>query len=71
MQSAAERTQLIVATHSPELVSMMKPSQVVVVEKEDGRTTTNRLTDEEFSAWLDRFRLGELWTAGHFGGRGL
>ncbi len=71
LQSAAERTQLIVATHSPELVSQMSPSQVVVVEKEDGHTVAKRLNDEDFDTWLDRFRLGELWTAGHFGGGGL
>lgn len=69
IQSAATRTQLIVSTHSPELVSKMQPSQVVVVEKEDGRTTAKRLSDDEVSHWLDKFRLGELWRAGHFGGR--
>lgn len=69
MQSASQRTQLVVSTHSPELVSMMQPSQVVVVEKEDGRTTAKRLSDEDFTHWLDKFRLGDLWRAGHFGGR--
>jgi len=69
LQSAATRTQLVVATHSPELVSKLNPSQVVVVEKEDGRTVANRLSDADFAQWLDQFRLGDLWRAGHLGGR--
>jgi predicted ATPase len=69
LQSAATRTQLVVATHSPELVSKVQPSQVVVVEKENGRTIANRLSDDDFAHWLDEFRLGDLWRAGHIGGR--
>ena len=69
LQSAAARTQLVVATHSPELVSKLTPAQVVVVEKEEGRTIASRLADEEFTEWLDHFRLGDLWRAGHLGGR--
>lgn len=67
--SASGRTQLIIATHSPEFVSKVQPSDVVVVEKADGRTIADRLRDEDFQDWLTRFRLGDLWTAGHVGGR--
>lgn len=69
LESAATRTQLIVTTHSPELVSHVKPNHVVVVEKEEGETKLSRLTDDELSGWLDKFRLGDLWLAGHIGGR--
>jgi predicted ATPase len=69
LESAATRTQLIVTTHSPELVSNIKPDHVVVVEKEEGATTLSRLTEEELAGWLDKFRLGDLWLAGHIGGR--
>lgn len=69
LQSAATRTQLVVATHSPELVSKLKPNEVVVVEKEDGATVMERLSEEELAVWLDKFRLGDLWTSGHIGGR--
>ncbi len=67
--SASEQTQLIIATHSPEFVSKVRPSDVVIVEKVDGRTVAERLKDEDLEDWLTRFRLGELWTAGHLGGR--
>lgn len=69
LESAATRTQIIVATHSPQLVSHVKPAHVVVVEKDDGASTLSRLTEEELSGWLDKFRLGDLWLAGHIGGR--
>ncbi|HUT03224.1 MAG TPA: AAA family ATPase [bacterium] len=69
LQSAATRTQVIVATHSPELVSKLKPNEVIVVEKEDGATVMERLSEEELAVWLDKFRLGDLWTSGHIGGR--
>ncbi|MBI3241459.1 MAG: AAA family ATPase [Chloroflexi bacterium] len=69
LESAATRTQVIVATHSPQLVSYVKPEHVVVVEKEDGGTTLSRLTETELAGWLDKFTLGDLWLAGHIGGR--
>jgi len=69
LESAATRTQVIVTTHSPELVSHIKPHHVVVVEKEEGATTLSRLTEDELAGWLDKFRLGDLWLAGHIGGR--
>lgn len=69
LESAATRTQLIVTTHSPELVSQVKPNHVVVVEKEEGATALSRLTEDELAGWLDKFRLGDLWLAGHIGGR--
>jgi predicted ATPase len=73
LEAAAMRTnnptQIIVSTHSPELVSHVKPDHVVVVEKANGQTSLTRLADEDLSAWLEKFRLGELWLAGHLGGR--
>jgi len=69
MQSAAGRTQLIVATHSPQFVSKLSPEQVIVTEKKDGQTTFTALSGETLKNWLQEFALGDLWLAGHFGGR--
>jgi predicted ATPase len=69
LESAATRTQIIVATHSPILVSYVQPQHVVVVEKEDGMTYMERLTEEEMADWLDDFQLGDLWLSGQIGGR--
>jgi predicted ATPase len=69
LQSASERTQVIVTTHSPQLVSKLRPEQLVVSEKEDGRSLLRPLSGENLEKWLKEFTLGDLWTAGHFGGR--
>jgi len=69
MQSAAARTQLIVATHSPQIVAKLDPEQVIVTEKENGETHLRRLERRELGKWLNEFNLSDLWLAGQFGGR--
>lgn len=67
---ASERTQLIVTTHSDILVDAMteRPESVVVCEKHDGQTVMRRLKREDLAEWLDKYRLGQLWTKGQLGG---
>ncbi len=69
LQSASSRTQVVVSTHSPQLVSKLTPDQVVVAEKDGGRTEFHSLPAERLGSWLNEFNLGDLWMAGHFGGR--
>jgi len=68
---ASERTQLIVTTHSDILVDAMteRPESVVVVEKHNGQTEARRLeATDELQQWLEKYRLGQLWTHGEIGG---
>jgi predicted ATPase len=67
---ASERSQLIITTHSDILVDAMtgRPESVVVCERHDGKTEMRRLRKEELAAWLDKYRLGQLWTKGQLGG---
>jgi predicted ATPase len=67
---ASTRTQLIVTTHSDILVDAMTecPEVVVVCEKHDGQTQMKRLRKDELAVWLDKYRLGQLWTKGKLGG---
>jgi predicted ATPase len=67
---ASQRTQIIVTTHSDLLVDAMTecPENVVVCEKHEGKSTMNRLKKEDLSAWLSKYRLGQLWTRGKIGG---
>ncbi len=69
LDRASYRTQIIVSTHSPELVSNTKPESVVVVEKENGATVAERLDANALKDWLRDFRLGDLWLSGDIGGR--
>jgi predicted ATPase len=70
LQSAAERTQIIVTTHSDILVDAMTetPEAVVVCSKAEGQTTMERLKSADLTEWLKKYRLGQLWTKGEIGG---
>jgi predicted ATPase len=68
---ASARTQLIVTTHSADLVDALSavPEAVVVCERDfDGGTQLRRLEPKRLKAWLQRYRLGELWRKGELGG---
>lgn len=66
---AAERAQVIVTTHSTVLADAFttRPESVLIVEKAEGETTTQRLAAPD----LDRAEgmgIGALWMAGRLGG---
>ncbi len=67
---ASERSQLIVTTHSDMLVDALTNDwwSIVVCEKHDGQTVMRRLDEEKMAAWLEDYRLGELWSSGEIGG---
>jgi predicted ATPase len=68
--AASERTQLIITTHSDILVDALTelPEAVVVCEKDEGKTVMHRLEKAGLEGWLDKYRLGQLWTKGQIGG---
>ncbi|MDR1111685.1 MAG: AAA family ATPase [Deltaproteobacteria bacterium] len=61
MHWASEKTQLIVATQSPDLLRTMEPENVIVVHQRNGETTFERLEREPLSDWLKEYSLTELW----------
>jgi predicted ATPase len=67
---ASHRTQLIVTTHSDVLVDALSdhPESLVICEKRNGRTHLERLNTKDLQPWLQKYRLGELWTRGQLGG---
>jgi predicted ATPase len=67
---ASARCQLIVTTHSDTLVDALSEdaSSVVICEKHDGKSTMCRLHPDELAPWLEKYRLGQLWTRGQLGG---
>jgi len=68
--AASQRTQLIITTHSGILVDAMteRPEAVVVCEKHNGQTEMRRLEKVDLTSWLEKYRLGQLWTKGQIGG---
>jgi predicted ATPase len=71
LKEASTRTQLIVTSHSDILLDALTetPEAIVVCEKtpEQG-TALRRLDPEQLKPWLEKYRLGELWTRGGIGG---
>jgi predicted ATPase len=61
--------QVIVTTHSPQLLNLLEPEDLIIITKKDGKTFCDKLpTKPEILKKLkdDGFLLGELWTMGEF-----
>ncbi|NQU41504.1 MAG: AAA family ATPase [Lentisphaerae bacterium] len=61
LQDAAKRTQVIVATQSAALINHFSIEDIIVVKRQDGQSTFERLKEEDFSVWLEDYSVGELW----------
>jgi predicted ATPase len=70
LKDASTRMQLIVTTHSDILIDAMTdtPDAVLVCEKTQEGTHIRRLDADGLKPWLEKYRLGELWTRGEIGG---
>jgi len=62
IQVAAQKTQVIVATQSPVLLDQFSIEDIVVVMRQDGATTFQRLKEQDYLEWLKDYSVGELWT---------
>lgn len=69
LQSAATRTQLIVATQSVTLINQLLPEHVWIVDREGGQSVFRHLKEADMSSWLEDYSLGELWEKNILGGR--
>ncbi|MGW4549924.1 AAA family ATPase [Streptomyces violaceorubidus] len=72
MREASERTQFIVATHSPALVDRLEPHEFIVCDRDDGGASIiPALTTDEIETIVAETGdqpLGELWFSGVLGG---
>ena len=71
LKDASQRKQILVTTHSPELIDALSddPEAIVVCERdEENGTQFRRLSSKDMAAWLQHYTLGELWTKGEIGG---
>jgi len=63
---AALRTQVILATHSADLLDAFgeNPPKTTVASLEDGETRLQVVSDDELRYWLDNYTLGKLFRSG-------
>jgi predicted ATPase len=70
LKDASERMQLLVTTHSADLIDEFSdaPECVLVCEKQEGSTVMQRQSRDDLAVWLEKYRLGQLWRRGDIGG---
>lgn len=71
VRSAAQKTQVLLATQSTRLVDEFSPENLVVVERDEKKhcSVFKTLDSEELKGWLDRYSLSELWEKNVLGGQ--
>lgn len=69
VRSAAEHTQVILATQSVSLVNQFTPQEILVLDRTEGVSSIRRLEESEIVHWLDEYGLGDLWEKNILGGR--
>lgn len=70
LKSVSDTRQIIVSTQSSDLVNELEPEDVVVVNRDSGGSTFERLRSDRLSIWLeDGHALGDLWKMNTFDGR--
>ena len=62
-RDAANRSQVILATHSPEFLDAFghDPPTTTIVEREEGQTVLRVVAGDDLSYWLKQYTLGELF----------
>jgi len=61
IKAASERTQVVIATQSPDLINYFSIEDIIVANRKNGATTLNRLQEEDYESWLEDYSVGELW----------
>lgn len=65
----SKKTQIIMSTQSPLLISYFEPEDIIVVDVEEKQSVFKRLNKEELQSWLEDYTLGDLWEKNIIGGR--
>jgi predicted ATPase len=69
-KEASKKCQLIITTHSNSIVDDFtdSPEAIMVAERTAFGSRINRLNEQQLKPWLEKYRLGYLWTRGDIGG---
>ncbi len=68
VKSVSVKAQVILATHSVELINEFGTSDIIVVEREDDQTVMRRLKERDLKKWLEDYSIGEIWKKNIIGG---
>jgi predicted ATPase len=68
MRSASEQTQIIASTQSVTLANQFSWQDMVVVDQVNNESKFRRLEEQEVTAWLERYKMGDIWEMNLLGG---
>jgi predicted ATPase len=68
LKQASHHAQVIVATQSAIFLDEFDPEDVIVVDRENGRSSFTRQDPERLKSWLEEYSLGEIWQKNVIGG---
>jgi len=68
-REVSRKTHLFIATHSCRLIRFMHPSEVIVIDSENGQSQLKWADNLRLDNWLNEYNLDELWTMGRLGGK--
>jgi len=68
IRSASVHNQIILATQSSPFIDHFDPTEVVVVEQQQGISSFKRIKSETLTEWLEEYSLSELWDKNVIGG---
>jgi predicted ATPase len=69
IEFASQTSQVIISTHSADLLDYFELKQIRVFEKDEhNATTVKQFGEKEFEGWYEKFYPGEMWRAGNIGG---
>jgi len=69
IKRASLKSQLIIATQSVSIVDCFTPEDIIVVNRKNGQSSFERLNNNDYSGWLQRYSLGEVWEKNIIGGQ--
>lgn len=61
IKAASDRTQVVIATQSPELINFFSIEDIIVANRKEGATSFSRLKEADYTDWLEDYSIGELW----------
>jgi predicted ATPase len=58
---ASRKTQIIMATQSPELINYFAIDDIITATRKNNASHFERLNENDYSEWLENYSVGELW----------
>ena len=71
IKRASQKSQIIISTQSINLVNCFEVGDIIVVDREDGQSVFNHLSEEELARWMKDYNLtiSDLWEKNMIGGQ--